>query len=592
MKLPVKVLTPLLWAMTATHGLVLAGIGDLDPGYGDGGRVVTGVPAGALGDGSLIYSVASTATGFTDYVHADINGQPDPLFGVAGRLSLPVNGLGNATRALRTPAGQLLFSVRQNGYMSLLRLDATGYPDPSFGTAGIGNIAALTTSCGDEIVDGLAFQPDGHLLTLVSNYGNLYFDDVLVSVAIRRFDTNGSLDPVFGNGSGVVTLALASCSDGGIEGTASLDVLQSGAMDIALPVTHRYFSADGGPLTGPQSPGLRTDVGEWQFGGVLPDGDLLLTGGAPTSGTVIARVHQDGTLDKAFGDAGTGYAQLNIAALVSSEAEVAERVQTTRISADGKHIYMLVLLLRQCDYCSNGGTLGLVVARLLAQGSQAGTLDSSFGNDGVVLLAKADALEISDIVEQPGGAVVLTSAGSAIRLLGDATPSPGVIGIAGDYFAVPTSQGVAQVRVARTLGKDGAVSVNFATGLYGDEAIAGKDYTAVSGRLDWADGDSTDKLITIPVFHGADSKTLNVRLTSPTGGAWIISTDQPVYIDGNASAPSSTPSTSPASPPSRAAGRFDPWSIGLLSLMCLMVVVRRARQSRTAQQRGSIQWLN
>jgi hypothetical protein len=168
-----------------------------------------------------------------------------------------------------------------------------------------------------------------------------------------------------------------------------------------------------------------------------------------------------------------------------------------------------------------------------------------------------------------------------------------VIGIAGDYFVVPTSQGVAQVRVARTLGKDGAVSVSFAT--IDDGAIAGKDYTAVSGRLDWADGDSTDKLITIPVFHvGADSKALDVRLTSPTGGAWIISTDQPVYIDGNASASSSapTPSTSPASPPSRAAGRFDPWSIGLLSLMCVMVVVRRARQRRAAQQRGSIQWLN
>jgi hypothetical protein len=572
LQVKVKVLTSLLWAMTATHGPVLAAIGDLDPGYGGGGRVVTGVPAGALGDGSLIYSVASTATGFTDYVHADINGQPDPLFGVAGRLSLPLNGLGNATHALRTPAGQLLFSVRQNGYVSLLRLDATGYPDPSFGTAGIVNIAALTTSCGNDIVDGLAFQPDGHLLTLVSNYGNSYFNDVLVSVAIRRFDTNGSLDPVFGNGAGVVTLALASCSDGGIEGTATLDVLDSGAMDIALPVTHSYFSADGAPLTGPSvSPGLRTDIGEWQFGGILPNGDLLLTAGAPTSGTVIARVHQDGTLDKAFGDAGTGYAQLNIAALVSSEAEVTERVQITRISADGKHIYMLVLLARQCDYCSNGETLGLVVARLLAQGSQAGTLDSSFGNDGVVLLAKADALKISDIVEQSGGAVVLTSSGSAIRLLGDATPSPGVVGIAGDYFLVPTSQGVAQVRVARTLGKDGAVSVSFATsdGLNADEAIAGKDYTAVSGRLDWADGDSTDKLITIPVFHvGADSKPLNVRLTSPTGGAWIISTDQPVYIDGNASAPSSaptpTPSTSPASPARRAAGRFDPWSIGLL----------------------------
>ena len=123
LQIKVKALASLLWSITATPGLVLAGVGDLDPGYGDGGRVVTGVPAGALSDGSLIYSVASTATGFTDYVHADINGHPDPLFGVAGRLSLPLNGLGNATHVLRTPAGQLLFSVRQNGYVGLLRLE-------------------------------------------------------------------------------------------------------------------------------------------------------------------------------------------------------------------------------------------------------------------------------------------------------------------------------------------------------------------------------------------------------------------------------------------------------------------------------------
>jgi hypothetical protein len=614
----------LFWSMGMAPGLVLAGVGDLDPAYGDGGRVVITGPVGTLGDGSLIYTIPSNVAGSTDYAHVDINGHADTLFGGSGRLTLPVDGLavdGPQAPPLRTPAGQLLFAVRQGGQVSLLGLDATGHPDPSFGTAGIVNLAPISSNCPNDRIEGLAFQPDGHLLTLVSDYGNGYYDQVLLSVAIRRFNASGSLDPTFGNGSGVVASTFASCNSGGFEGTATLNVLQGGAMDIFLPTMRSYFSAAGASLAGPPvSPGLRTDIAEWRYGGTLPNGDQLLTNGAtppnsssPSSGgspdgapseIVIARVHPDGTLVNSFGGAGTGYAQLDIGALVSSETGIAESLQTIRITSDGQHIYMAILLLRQCgaSYCSNGDTLGLVLARLLAQGSQAGTLDRSFGNDGIVLIGKAAVLNITDIVEQPGGGVVLTTGGSAIRLLGDGTPSQGVLGAAGDYFWVPVSDDTAQVRVARTLGKDGAVSVNYATSAAPNSgepaAVAGTDYTAVSGRLDWADGDSADKIIQIPVIHNSGtsaSRILTVRLTAPTGDPWIIWGNPTVYID---SSPPSTPSsTQTASTTSSATvgatssaigggGSFGPWSIGLLSLCCLMTLTRRREELASDVRQG------
>jgi hypothetical protein len=261
-------------------------------------------------------------------------------------------------------------------------------------------------------------------------------------------------------------------------------------------------------------------------------------------------------------------------------------VQVSSIGADGQHIYLAVLLIRQCgNSCPSGLTLGLAVVRLMAEGTRAGTLDRSFASNGVALVTKSAGLHLTDLIEQPGGAVVLMSDSSAIRLLGDnASRSPGIIGAAGDYFEVPPSETTAQVHVARTLGKDGAVSVSYAIGS-SPGLVANSDYTPVSGRLDWADGDFDDKIITIPVFHqpsiigDSPSKLLHVVLTAPTGGALLLSGDVQVGIDvtpGSVSSPTQPP-TAPSA--SGGGGSFGPGLIGWLSLCCLLAW-RRARRVR------------
>ena len=68
-----------------------------------------------------------------------------------------------------------------------------------------------------------------------------------------------------------------------------------------------------------------------------------------------------------------------------------------------------------------------------------------------------------------------------------------------DYMAssVRSTAGSISLRVKRTA-KEGRVRVRYTT--KADTAIAGEDYVATVGELEWADGDNKDKTITIPII--------------------------------------------------------------------------------------------
>ena len=75
------------------------------------------------------------------------------------------------------------------------------------------------------------------------------------------------------------------------------------------------------------------------------------------------------------------------------------------------------------------------------------------------------------------------------------------------------------ITVIRSGGSTGPVSVNYATG--NGSALAGSDYIAATGTLNWADGDSAAKPITITLLNNATfaaSKSLNITLSAPTFG--------------------------------------------------------------------------
>ena len=53
------------------------------------------------------------------------------------------------------------------------------------------------------------------------------------------------------------------------------------------------------------------------------------------------------------------------------------------------------------------------------------------------------------------------------------------------------------------------------------DAVAGRDYTAVSGQLEWPDGDASDRLISVPIlsadFPSGMSRRFGVRLEPVDG---------------------------------------------------------------------------
>ncbi len=135
------------------------------------------------------------------------------------------------------------------------------------------------------------------------------------------------------------------------------------------------------------------------------------------------------------------------------------------------------------------------------------------------------------VLESPtGGAAIDPERGSALVLILDDDGSgppppddePGVIKFDEMSFEVFEESGVAIVTVERSMGEGGVVSIDYATSDL--DAVAGNDYTAVTGTLTWANGDGQDKTFVVPILDDTieeGTEALLLTLENPTGGAVI-----------------------------------------------------------------------
>ena len=113
----------------------------------------------------------------------------------------------------------------------------------------------------------------------------------------------------------------------------------------------------------------------------------------------------------------------------------------------------------------------------------------------------------------------------------------GTLSLGAATYSATQSAGKIDLTVNRTAGGEGAVFVSYAT--VDGTAKANAEYTATTGRLDWAAGDTAAKTITIPLaatsFTG--SKDFVVELSGAGGGAVLGTASATVTIQGTATTP-------------------------------------------------------
>ena len=120
---------------------------------------------------------------------------------------------------------------------------------------------------------------------------------------------------------------------------------------------------------------------------------------------------------------------------------------------------------------------------------------------------------------RPGATSLLGAPATATVTIADDDPA-GQIDFKSLHYDVSETDGQATVTVERLGGVGGAVSVDYETS--DGTATAGSDYTATSGTLDWAAGESADKTFTVPVAwdgRAEGRESINLTLTNPGGGS-------------------------------------------------------------------------
>src|SRR5437773_237131 len=204
-------LSVFLWAAVLTMPLAAcANPGDLDPSFGTGGKVTT--PSGSNGyinalvlqpDGKLVaagYTQNNGSNSDFALVRYNADGSLDGSFGTDGIVTTLIQNGGFFEAVVLQPDGKLVAAGVGGGHFALVRYNADGSLDGTFGTGGkvitpIGSFA--------DMAYALVLQPDGKLVAAGSTSNGSW------AFALVRYNADGSLDGSFGTG-GTVTTQIGS----------------------------------------------------------------------------------------------------------------------------------------------------------------------------------------------------------------------------------------------------------------------------------------------------------------------------------------------------------------------------------------------
>src|SRR5439155_26808133 len=125
-------------------------------------------------------------------------GSLDPSFGSGGTVTPAVGDSAVAHAIAVQSDGNIVtvgYSMTAGNFdFTLVRYDASGNLDPTFGTGGM----VVTDLGGDDLAQGVALRPDGRIVVggFSSSSPTSTADD---RFGLARYESDGTLDPTFGS---------------------------------------------------------------------------------------------------------------------------------------------------------------------------------------------------------------------------------------------------------------------------------------------------------------------------------------------------------------------------------------------------------
>jgi uncharacterized delta-60 repeat protein len=386
----------------------LAAPGNLDPTFGNGGIVTTGLTGGIrtyFASGMAIQSdgkIVAVGEGYTgsgpgtnwDFAIAryNTNGSLDGSFGGIGIVLTPIGNAHDGARSVAIQADGKIVAAGYNyngGGFAVIRYNPDGTLDTSFNGTGI-----VTTTVGNpsEYANSVAIRADGKIVVAGYSYNGSDSDFALV-----RYNTNGSLDTSF-NGTGKIitpignsfdyAASVAAQPDGKtvVAGYSYSDVTSSsfavvryntnGTLDTSFNGTGKVLTPFGSGYSGAGGVAI-----QW-------DGKIVASGYSdisPTSDFALIRFNPDGKLDRSFG--GTG----KVVIPVGNSRDYADSVA---IQPDGK------IIASGASFINTDSEFALV--RVNSDGS----LDTTFNGSGKVI-TDTPGNEASSVAIQSDGKIVV-----------------------------------------------------------------------------------------------------------------------------------------------------------------------------------------